>query len=228
MSAMPRTAALWVLGCAIAAAPATRADMGRTCLPRPLDAQEQAAAERTIASMRAALPPAPAGWTVRDDVEQTSGTACAGKGAARAVNQPISARVSRVYLRDDAQPAAAARASATGAERLAQARAHSARAKVVAWIGTNFSQVATARGAERMDVPGARAGLRDRSSGRVLVLFGDWALEEGAPWALATLDESGATARVQNLVVEIGGDPETTGALVRAVDAARLQGLVGR
>jgi len=90
-----------------------RADFDRRCEERPLEAAERAAAERVLSAFRAALPAAPAGWTVLKDREQVSGVACeiAGKTWApggKLVPQPISIQIHREYLRSGAPPRAAA------------------------------------------------------------------------------------------------------------------------
>jgi len=86
-----------------------RADFDRHCEERPLDAAERATAERVVAAFRAALPEAPAGWTVREDTERVSAVACeiagkAWKPGGKLVPQPVSIHVRRDYLRSAAPP----------------------------------------------------------------------------------------------------------------------------
>lgn len=86
-----------------------RADWGRECQARPLDSTERAALERIVSALRAALPPAPAGWTVSgEDVQgSTSGYACRVEGKKALVPQPDIVIVHRAYLRSDEPPRAA-------------------------------------------------------------------------------------------------------------------------
>jgi hypothetical protein len=106
-----RIAALVALAASVAIGRA-RADFDRHCEERPLDAAERAAAARLQSAFRAALPDAPAGWTVREDGERASAVACelAGKTWApggKLVPQPVSISVHRRYDRP-APPASAA------------------------------------------------------------------------------------------------------------------------
>lgn len=107
-----RIAALVALASSIVASQA-RADFERHCEDRPLDVAERAAAARVVSAFRAALPGAPAGWTVLKNSEQVSGVACAAAGTTwvpggKLVPQPISISVHRTYVRSEAPPPAAA------------------------------------------------------------------------------------------------------------------------
>ncbi len=127
-----RIGALVALASALAPSLA-RADFGRHCEPRALSAAERAKAERVFSAFRAALPAAPAGWTVLDkDTEQVSGVACdiAGKTGApggKLLPTPINIFVHRKYLRTEAPPSAAAQAVPVPLEPAAAAGADPAR-----------------------------------------------------------------------------------------------------
>lgn len=112
----PAAAALVALASLLVASPG-RADIDRRCEDRPLDAAERAVAKRVLSAFRAALPSAPAGWTVLKDGEQVSGVACeiVGKTWApggKLVPRPISIQIHRKYLRSGAPPRAAAAVAA--------------------------------------------------------------------------------------------------------------------
>lgn len=113
-----RRAACLLLALAGSVAPSVAAaDFGRTCEPRAISPAERAAVERATSALRAALPPAPAGWKVRDEQAQAGGTACEVEGEKGLVPQPIFVRVLRQYVRDGEPPRpeqAAASAPAQG------------------------------------------------------------------------------------------------------------------
>ena len=128
-----RIAALVTLASSIVASQA-RADFERHCEDRPLDGAEQTAAARVVSAFRAALPGAPAGWTVLKNSEQVSGIACAAAGTTwvpggKLVPQPISINVHRTYLRTEAPPRAAAEAAPAVAKPTAKAGGDPARRK---------------------------------------------------------------------------------------------------
>jgi hypothetical protein len=100
---------LALVGLALMAS-SVHADMGRECQPRPLTAQEKEAAERLGERLRKALPPAPAGWSTRDERVDVAAASCPAEGGARAIPQPVTVSVLRNYVRQDAPAQAAAAA----------------------------------------------------------------------------------------------------------------------
>lgn len=93
-----------------------RGDFERHCEERPLDAAERAAAARVLSAFRAALPVAPAGWTVLKDSDRVSAVACEIPGktwtpGGKLVPQPISINLHRQYLRSAPLPPATAEAA---------------------------------------------------------------------------------------------------------------------
>ncbi len=133
MERFRRIAALVALASSFVASRAS-ADYERHCEERPLDAAERAAAARVLSAFRAALPGAPAGWTVLKDSQRVSGVACEIAGATWApggklVPQPISVNVHRSYLRSGAPPRAAAEAAPVPAKPAATAGDDLARRK---------------------------------------------------------------------------------------------------
>jgi hypothetical protein len=121
--------------------------------------------------------------------------------------------------REERAAAGAARTHAAQA-RMEEARANRRTASVS--MHTNLRQAET-RGARPASVDGVPLALRDGSGGMQLLL-GAW--QRSGSFALATIDESLATTRVQNLRVRIDGNEAATAELLERLDLKALAPLV--
>lgn len=106
--------------------------------------------------------------------------------------------------------------------RMAEARAHRRDASVS--IQVNAAQAAM-RGAEPVPASGASLALRERA-GATHLLFGDW--RHSGSFAMATIDESAATTRVQAVHVRIDGSDDMSTELLRALDLNAVKEVMNR
>ena len=117
--------------------------------------------------------------------------------------------------------AASAARTRAAQEHMAAVRANRGTASVS--IYTNLTQL-SARGARPVSVNGVPMALRD-SSGRTYLLFGHWRTDT-AGWALANIDESAPTTRVQNIGVRVDGNEATIEQLLKTLDLAALKAAI--
>ena len=120
--------------------------------------------------------------------------------------------------REERAAAGAARTQAARA-RMDEARANRRDASVS--IQTNLRQAET-RGARTVSVDGVPFALRD--GGATYLLLGDW--QRSGSFAMANIDESLATTRVQSLRVRIDGNEAATAELLERFDVKALGPLV--
>ena len=121
--------------------------------------------------------------------------------------------------REERSAAGAARTQAARA-RMEGARADRRDASVS--IQTNVRQAET-RGARAVSVDGVPVALRD-GGGATHLLLGDW--QRSGSFAMANIDESLATTRVQSLRVRIDGNEAATAELLERFDVKALAPLV--
>ena len=105
-------------------------------------------------------------------------------------------------------------------ERMAQVRANRRDASVSIYVNAGQRQM---QGAQPTTVNGAPRAFRDRS-GATHLLFGDW--RQSGSFAVATLEESGSTTRVQNIVMRIDGSEPVAAVLLRTSDLGAIGELV--
>ena len=121
--------------------------------------------------------------------------------------------------RDERAAASTARSQAAQA-RMDEARDNRRTASVS--MHTNLRQAET-RGARPVSVDGVAVALRERDGGLQLLL-GNW--QRSGSFAMATVDESLATTRVQSLRVRIDGNEAAAAQLLERLDAKALAALV--
>lgn len=121
------TGHLWAIAGVAMLSSNALADMGQSCEPRALTAEEQAAGERLAETLRRSLPPAPAGWTSRDERPVLASGTCKTEDGGKRLPLPVSVIVSRVFKQEGQPsepppPAAAQAPSQPSSDAGAQAR----------------------------------------------------------------------------------------------------------